>query len=73
MNKQCVNIHYRNSRQITVMERMNVHHGDLASQISWVVKYSPREREYVCTKCPSVGLCRYVNRYQNLAKTGINI
>jgi hypothetical protein len=45
------------------MERMNVHHGDLASQISWVVKYSPREREYVCTKCPSVGLCRYVNRY----------
>jgi len=65
MNKRvCINLHYRNLREVKIMERMHVHHGNVEKELSWVERWSPKERAYTCGSCPSDGLCRYVNRYR---------
>ena len=70
MNKRtCINLHYRISREIKVMERMHIEHNNIESQVGWVEKWSPKERTYTCGGCPSVGLCKYMARYRTGDKT----
>lgn len=65
--RQCINLHYLDSRERKVFTRLHLRERPLTEQIELVRKVSPKERIYACGRCPSYGLCRYVNRY------GINI
>ncbi len=65
MNKrECINQHYRITRELKVMERMHIPHNNPDAQIIWVGKWSPKERLYTCGECPSNGLCKFYNRYE---------
>jgi len=62
-HRNCINLNYRNNRELEAMLRLGIHHGDIEREFEFVDRFSAREREYTCGRCPSDGLCRYVNKY----------
>lgn len=61
--RHCYNLEYRNQREIKIMKKMHIRDGDIQAQLRFVDIFSPRERQFTCGRCPSDGLCRFLNRY----------
>jgi len=61
--RTCINLHYLETKEREALRRLHIRDKDLEGQVALVQKVSPKLRVYVCGRCPSGGLCRYVNRY----------
>jgi len=61
--RECINVAYLDSREREVFRRLHLRDRPLDKQIILVRRLAPKERIYACGRCPSEGLCRFVNRY----------
>ncbi len=61
--RECINPHYRLSRELRVMRKMHVHHNRPEEGIEWVERWATKERTFTCGNCPSYNLCKFTNRY----------
>ena len=64
MNKRtCINLHYLETKEREAFRRLHLKERSLENQVALIQEVSPHLRVYVCGRCPSYNLCRFISRY----------